>query len=322
MLKRWRLAFNPDTEYFQYRHLWVLLPSLPLHLWNEEALEAIGNSLGTFVAHDLQLLNSTSRQMGRVLVAIDITSGLSETLVIDWRGQKLYQKLDYLGIPFRCNHCRLTGHLRRDCPGKSTSDFSEELDLFQHPPDYTEADPSLAHLDSPHRPILPDEPLFKLSQICPSLLKSLTDIEKRSLTDLPWFSDTCTISSLPVVEDILHTDRPDSPVLIPSCEESIQLLPHSTELLQPSSAPSDFQQLATPNPPSLAESPTRSPGFSHLEEEEVTLLKELNSSVSPGLLSKNLSPLPMYRCKQLLVPSIDPGPSSSNLTDISSKAHA
>jgi hypothetical protein len=39
MLKRWRLAFNPDTDYFQHRHLWVLLPGLPLHLWNEEALE-------------------------------------------------------------------------------------------------------------------------------------------------------------------------------------------------------------------------------------------------------------------------------------------
>jgi hypothetical protein len=25
MLKRWRMAFNPDTDYFQHRHLWVLL---------------------------------------------------------------------------------------------------------------------------------------------------------------------------------------------------------------------------------------------------------------------------------------------------------
>jgi len=46
MLKRWRLDFNPDTDYFTHRHLWVLLPGLPLHLWNEGALRAIGNSLG------------------------------------------------------------------------------------------------------------------------------------------------------------------------------------------------------------------------------------------------------------------------------------
>ena len=38
MLKRWRIAFNPDTDYFQFRHLWVLLSGLPLYLWNEGAL--------------------------------------------------------------------------------------------------------------------------------------------------------------------------------------------------------------------------------------------------------------------------------------------
>jgi hypothetical protein len=39
MLKRWRLAFNPDSEFFQRRHLWVLLPGLPLYLWNKDALQ-------------------------------------------------------------------------------------------------------------------------------------------------------------------------------------------------------------------------------------------------------------------------------------------
>jgi hypothetical protein len=30
MLKWWRLEFNPDTEYFQFYHIWVFLPGLPL----------------------------------------------------------------------------------------------------------------------------------------------------------------------------------------------------------------------------------------------------------------------------------------------------
>jgi hypothetical protein len=113
MLKRWRLAFNPDTDFFQLRHLWVLLSGLPLHLWNEGAIRAIGNSLGKFIAFDTQSLNGPLRKMGRVLVEMDITSRLSETLEIEWRGQKLLQNLDYLGLPFRCNRCRETGHLRR-----------------------------------------------------------------------------------------------------------------------------------------------------------------------------------------------------------------
>jgi hypothetical protein len=147
MLKRWRLAFNPDTEYFQFRHLWVLLPGLPLHLWNEDSLRAIGNAIGQFISLDTQSLKSPSRIMGRILVAIDITTGLPDKLDIVWRGRTHQQALDYLGLPFRCNLCRETGHLRDSCPGKFSSQCSEEDELRLNPPEYTEADPSLAYLD-------------------------------------------------------------------------------------------------------------------------------------------------------------------------------
>jgi hypothetical protein len=88
MLKRWRMAFNPDTDYFQHRHLWVLLLGLPLFLWNEGALRAIGDSLGKFIAIDPQSLTGPMRKMGRVLVEMDIFVGLPETLEIEWRGRK------------------------------------------------------------------------------------------------------------------------------------------------------------------------------------------------------------------------------------------
>jgi hypothetical protein len=80
MLKRWRLAFDPDTEYFQFRHIWVLLPGLPLHLWNDAAFRAIGGSLGRFIALDPQTLAGPSRRIGRVLVELDISSGLPAIL--------------------------------------------------------------------------------------------------------------------------------------------------------------------------------------------------------------------------------------------------
>jgi hypothetical protein len=52
MLKRWWVAFDPTTDYFPQRHLWVLLPGLPIHLWNEGTLKAINDSLGTFITVD------------------------------------------------------------------------------------------------------------------------------------------------------------------------------------------------------------------------------------------------------------------------------
>jgi hypothetical protein len=115
MLKRWRLGFNPSTEFFGHRHIWVLLPGLPLQLWNQRALELIGASLGSFLKVDLNSLEASDRRMARIYVDIDIQAGLPEVLEIDWRSQLYAQRLDYLGIPFRCSLCRRTGHLRRDC---------------------------------------------------------------------------------------------------------------------------------------------------------------------------------------------------------------
>jgi hypothetical protein len=115
MLKRWRISFDSAQEYFQLRHFWVLLPGLPLNLWNKKALAAIGNALGRFIAMDESLLCASDRKLARVLVEVDIHSGLLETLDIQWRDQYFTQKLDYMGIPFHCTLCRRTGHLRCSC---------------------------------------------------------------------------------------------------------------------------------------------------------------------------------------------------------------
>jgi hypothetical protein len=110
MLKRWWIAFNPDTEYFSLRHIWVLLPGLPLYLWNEGALTAIGESLGKFIMIDKVNLLATTIKVGRVLVEMDIHLGLSETIEIEWKGKRFLQRIDYLGISFRCSYCRSNSH--------------------------------------------------------------------------------------------------------------------------------------------------------------------------------------------------------------------
>jgi len=106
MLKRWRVSFDPSQDYFRLQPLWVVLPELPLHLWNDKSLMAIGNSLGRFISVDSKTIIGPNKKLTRILVEIDIHEGLSESLDIDWRGHITRQKLDYLAIPFRCTHCR------------------------------------------------------------------------------------------------------------------------------------------------------------------------------------------------------------------------
>ena len=136
MLKRWRVAFDPSTDHFQYRHLWVIFLGLPLHFWNKGALKAIGKALGRFISLDKTTLSMLTRKVGRVLMAIDIHESLPEMLDIEWRGRHYKQRLDYLGIPFRCSWCRCNGHLRHDCSGKQGDEKSEDTLLQEDPLDY------------------------------------------------------------------------------------------------------------------------------------------------------------------------------------------
>ena len=76
MLKRWHVSFDPAQDYFCHRHLWVLLPGLPLYLWNAKALEAIGNVLGKFIKVDEEALQDADKKICRVLVEIDGHIGL------------------------------------------------------------------------------------------------------------------------------------------------------------------------------------------------------------------------------------------------------
>jgi hypothetical protein len=89
MLKRWRVAFDPLTEHFQLRHLWVLLPGLRIRFWNEGAMKDIGDALWRFITLDNSSLQNSSRKVGRIFVELDIHEGLLEVLGIEWRGRHI-----------------------------------------------------------------------------------------------------------------------------------------------------------------------------------------------------------------------------------------
>jgi hypothetical protein len=182
MLKRWRLGFNPSTEFFSHRHVWVLLPGLPLQLWNHQALEQIGTSLGRFLRVDANSLAETDRRMAKVYVELDIQAGLPEVLEIDWRNHLITQRLDYLGIPFRCSFCRRTGHLRKDCHRFPPPDI--DLDPAE--------DPNFDGYISSPNPLIEEETQFaghdsnpsedsligKIHQLCPSLYNTFSSWDK------------------------------------------------------------------------------------------------------------------------------------------------
>jgi len=114
MLKRWQLSFNPTTKYFSFRHIWVLLLSFPLQMWNRKAMEAVGNSIGHLLKIEEEDLHSTNKKMAKILVEIDIHGGLLDVLEIEWRGLLFVQRLDYLGFLFIVHSVGRLGTSRRN----------------------------------------------------------------------------------------------------------------------------------------------------------------------------------------------------------------
>ena len=68
------------------------------------------------------LFKDMDRQVVKLYVEIDVLVGLFDTLEISWRNKVQKQKLDYLGVSFRCSVCHNVGHLKDDFSG-----WSEEI---------------------------------------------------------------------------------------------------------------------------------------------------------------------------------------------------
>jgi len=219
MLKRWRVAFDPTTEYFQRRHLWVLPPALPLHLWNEGAMKAIGNALGRCITLDFSSLTALARKMGRIMVEIDIHEGLPKVLDIEWRGRHIKQCLDYQGIPFRCNWCHSTSHLQRHCPGKVSGEMTEDLMVQEDPLAYMDEDlalgivPSFSAATSEHFLGNTRSLTGKIKEHCPSLFYSLSKKEKEVVDSFEWLLRSTTFTKGIAKEPLVTFSRDKEPLV-------------------------------------------------------------------------------------------------------------
>lgn len=109
------LGFNLVNRVVSKRHLWVLLPGLPLQLWSEEILELIANQLGKFMSVEKVSMCGEDRKMARVLVDLDISEGMPDSFQILWEDFIINQRLDYKVIPLIFVICHETRHFKSDC---------------------------------------------------------------------------------------------------------------------------------------------------------------------------------------------------------------
>ena len=112
-LNKWSPHFDQTQDVPSAVPVWVRLPHLPLHCWNSDSLEAIGNKIGNYID---KAEKTDQYSCARICVEVDLDIGFPETInliVVEW---SYIRNLDYKKIPLRCYNCESPGHLQISCP--------------------------------------------------------------------------------------------------------------------------------------------------------------------------------------------------------------
>lgn len=124
----------------------IHLVDLPIELYDDEILEAIGNQIGVYMFFSNHIMEIQAKSFTRICINIDLESPLPSQISISFpnHGFTWTQPIDYKNIPFRCRIYLAYDHLVRSFPHTKPNPSSIEPHIvgFQIPK-------HKAHLDKP-----------------------------------------------------------------------------------------------------------------------------------------------------------------------------
>ena len=115
VLKKWSPIFDVVKERAGKEPIWVKLPCLPIHLWNQYLFKMWGDHLAEYLDVDFSFKDIGEMVVARMLVILDLREGLAPKICLTTAYGDYAQMLDYEGVPFRCHGCRSADHLVADC---------------------------------------------------------------------------------------------------------------------------------------------------------------------------------------------------------------
>ncbi|XP_057803376.1 uncharacterized protein LOC131018680 [Salvia miltiorrhiza] len=114
-LREWVPKFDPYKECSSLAQVWVRIYYLPIELWHPEVIAAVGRYLGNPIRIDGGSANREVGHYARVLIEIDLSVPLRESLMIDEDNSSIYIEFSYESLPEFCMHCKIVGHTSDKC---------------------------------------------------------------------------------------------------------------------------------------------------------------------------------------------------------------
>ncbi|XP_026416465.1 uncharacterized protein LOC113311888 [Papaver somniferum] len=117
-LIEWYPGFDVDKQYTSHSTVWVKFPGLPVEMWVEKTLLALGKSLGTPIVVDKRTLNHEYGHYASVLIDIDFAKLNTDYVYVEAGGRNFLQPFEILKRPKYYSKCKIVGHLDSECRKK------------------------------------------------------------------------------------------------------------------------------------------------------------------------------------------------------------
>eukprot|EP00253_Pinus_taeda_P028376 PITA_28376 len=145
-LNKWSPDFDPTQDVPTAVPVWVRLPHLPLHCWNQKSLQIIGNSLGKYID---QATKKYKYSCAQICVEVDMEEGLPEAIKLTVARWSHIQELNYEQIPFKFQK---NGHAKAARKGPNKGNNSKEHGNEKRNPQALDENPNPKGSSSPNPP--------------------------------------------------------------------------------------------------------------------------------------------------------------------------
>jgi hypothetical protein len=121
--------FNTENDIPNAIPVWVRLPFLLLHCWNNETIGSIGNIIGKFI--DREEPKDGLKSFVCIYLKVDLEKGLPEATNLTLDKWNYLQQVYYEQLPFKCKIFHDYGNFAKHCPKSPPEIPTEEAELWQ-----------------------------------------------------------------------------------------------------------------------------------------------------------------------------------------------
>ncbi|KAL0418816.1 UNVERIFIED_CONTAM: hypothetical protein Sradi_1295100 [Sesamum radiatum] len=111
---KWSPSFDPQIE-SSISPVWIRLPSLPVHLFEKNALFTLASKIGKPLRMDEPTADLSRPDLARVCVELDVTAPKVQAVHLQIKGKTYRQQVIYENCPSYCSSCNNLGHDSSSC---------------------------------------------------------------------------------------------------------------------------------------------------------------------------------------------------------------